>query len=213
MAPEVKKRLEDAFSKFSEYIHSVGYKGKSGPISVDIRSEMPTGAIAYYDSQKRMLVIDSKHADDLTNLYREYMHHVLYINGVPEDPKLKFLAYYGIETGLAWYFPCSFVDDPHPSANGWNLDQKRSFDEIRQDITSAMTDGTEVWGGVFWDLRKLLGGKTSDPLLFKAWSDYELKPEDVATDRGASFARKLIEADGKHRNEIKALFDQRGLKL
>ena len=60
-------------------------------------------------------------------------------------------------------------------------------------------------------LRKLLGGKTSDQLLFKAWS--ELKPEDVATDRGASFARKLIEADGKHRNEIKALFDQRGLRL
>ena len=56
----------------------------------------------------------------------------------------------------------------------------------------------------------ILGSKAADQLLFTAWS--ELKPDDVVMEKGAAFARKLLERDSKHRAEIKALFDQRGLK-
>jgi len=74
-----------------------------------------------------------------------------------------------------------------------------------------MVVGTETWGSIFWQMRQLLGQVAADKLLFDAW--FALHPDDVQTDRGASFLRKLLEIDTAHQSQIKAIFAGRGLTL
>jgi hypothetical protein len=213
ISTEARGRLEDAFAKFQDYMKGLGYRSTTGSISIDIREKMEVGAIAYYEPEQRMMVIDSKYIDDSAVLYREYMHHVLYSSGMPKDPESILSTYYAIESGLAWYFPCSFIGDPNPSKNtvSWDLTKRRSFSEQGQDIGSAMFDGTEIWGGAFWEVRQILGKNTADKLLLDAW--FKLQPDEVKTDRGASFVRKLFDLDNAHQEQIRAVFVRRGLAL
>jgi hypothetical protein len=209
ISPEAKDRLETAFAKFQNYISGLGHQGTAGPISIDIREKMDLAMIGYYDPDKRMMVIDSKYISESAVVYREYMHHVLYPNGIPKESP----NYYAIESGLAWYFPCSFIDDPTPARNAssWDLTKKRKFTELRPEISSAMIDGTEIWGSAFWELRQILGQGAADKLLFDAW--FALNADEVKNDGGASFVRKLLGLDKSHESQIRAVFVQRGLSL
>jgi hypothetical protein len=212
ISAEARSRLETAFPKFQQYLRGLGYRGSADTISVDIREKMETGALAYYDPDKRMMVIDSKHADDPVILYREYAHRVLYSLGTPSDPDSTFGFYYAIESGLAWYLPCSFVNSPKPTtAVAWDLTKKRSFGELRPEIGSAMNNGTEIWGSAFWEMRVALGQDVVDKSLFDAW--FKLRPEEARSDQGVSFVRKLMDIDRTHQAQIRAIFTRRGLAL
>jgi hypothetical protein len=209
ISPEARNQIEAAFAKFQNYVRGLGHQGTAGPISIDVREKMEFPAIAYYDPGKRMMVIDSKYISELAVIYREYMHHVFYPNGIPE----RLPNYYAIESGLAWYFPCSFIGDPSPAKNAssWDLTRKRKFAEMRPEISSAMIDGTEIWGSAFWELRQILGQGAADKLLFDAW--FALGAGAVKNDDGAAFVRKLISLDMSHESQIRAVFVQRGLSL
>ncbi len=228
VSTELKRRLELAFGRFQQYLAALGYKSKSDQIAISIPERMDQpGALSYYDPDKKMMVIDSKYAADPDLLYREYMHHVLYSGrGMPNDPGMKLWTYYAIESGLATYFSCSFTDNPKStektaaliggSFHVWDLDNKRPFSELRPDVGAAIMDGTEIWGGAFWAMRKTLGKQVADKLLFDAW--FALKPDDVRSDKGATFVRKLIDLDktlagGEHQSEIREIFRSRGLTL
>jgi hypothetical protein len=211
VSEEIKSKLESALSKFQLYLRSLGYKGTIDVINIDIREKMEAGAIAYYEPDKRMMVIDSKYVEIPAIFYREYMHHVLYPGDVPTGA--EFWAYYGIESGLAWYFPCSFVDNPKPAphASDWDLTSKRKFTELQPNVGDAIIDGTEIWGSAFWEMRSTLGRDAADKLLFDAW--FNMPAGDITADGGASFVRKLLEIDKAHQSQIRAIFAGRGLKL
>ena len=210
ISPEAKKQLETTFAEFQNYITGLGPQGAAGPVSVDVRDKMDVpGMISYYDSDKRMMVIDSKYISDSTVIFREYMHHVLYPRKIPDNAPY----YYAIESGLGWYLPCSFIGDPNPAkgVTAWDLTKKRQFAEMRSDAGSALMVGTEIWGGAFWELRQRLGQSTTDKLLFAAW--FAIGADDVKADRGASFVRKLLELGKPHEADIRAVFTQRGFPL
>jgi uncharacterized membrane-anchored protein YhcB (DUF1043 family) len=213
ISAEAKSRLQAAFTKFQDYLKSLGYRRTTGSLNIDIREKMEIGAIAYYDPDKRMMVIDSKYITDSAVVYREYMHHVLYSSGMPRDPGSVLVNYYALESGLAWYFPCSFIGSPNPSpsAAGWDLTKKRAFSELRPDVSSAIVDGTEIWGSAFWELRQVLGQNAADKLLFETW--FKVQAEETKSERGASFVRKLYEIDKAHEAQIRPIFVQRGLAL
>ncbi|MDN0075101.1 zinc ribbon domain-containing protein [Crenobacter sp. SG2303] len=220
LTPEVRRRLEAAFGKFQLYLQNLGYQAKGGDVQLDIRETMTSGAISYYDPAGRKLVIDKKYSSVPDVLFREYMHAVLYSKGgVPSDPEGKLWAYYGIESGLATYFPCSFNNNPRfaqiNAAATWNLSKHRSFNELRAGIGFAMADGAEIWGGAFWEMRELLGQATADKLLFDAW--FRLRAEEVGNDRGAAFVRQLLEVDratgSTHRAQIINIFAGRQLTI
>ena len=208
ISSEARGRLETSFAKFQDYVNGLGYRSTTGLLNIDVRERMATDNFAYYDPDKRMMVIDSKYISDLPVVYREYMHHVLY----SLEPRIEYgSTHYAIESGLAWYFPCSFVDNPNPSpaSKPWDLEKQRSFNEMDPDRDSAFFAGTEIWGSAFWELRKVLGKGPADKLLFDAW--FKLRPEEVKTDRGVNFVRKLLDLDKTHETEIRAVFAQRGL--
>lgn len=212
ISAEARSNLEASFAKYQNYVKGLGYRGMTGSLSFDIRDKMEVGAIAYYDPDKRMMVIDAKHVGDPAVVSREYMHHVLYSSGMPSDPDSVLTDYYAIESGLAWYFPCSYLGNPNPSpASSWDLAKKRQFSEMRPTVSSAMIDGTQIWGSAFWELRTVLGQSVADKLLFEAW--FKLKPEDVKAGNRASFVRKLLELAPAHEAQIRAAFTQRGLSL
>jgi uncharacterized membrane-anchored protein YhcB (DUF1043 family) len=211
ISTEARARLEGAFIKFQDYLKGLGYRGTTGSLGIDIRERMEVAMISYYDADKRMTVIDSKYITDTAVVYREYMHHVLFSPGMPKDPES--IYYYALESALAWYFPCSFIGDPRPAthATAWDLSKKRPFSELRPDFGSALVDGTEIWGSAFWELRQVLGQSAADKLLFETW--FKLQAQETKADRGASFVRKLYEADKLHEAQIRAVFVQRGLAL
>jgi hypothetical protein len=226
LTPKIKRQLESAFYKFQTYLQQLGFQPKGGTVDIDVPEKMiEPGALAYYDSDSHRMVIDRKYASDPDLLYREYMHHVLYSGDLPEDAKGTLWPYYAIESGLATYFACSFNNNPRSAektaslAGGdfkiWDLSTERKFSEIQPNVGSAMTDGTEIWGGAFWEIRQLLGQTAADRLLFKTW--FAVRPGDVRKDRGASFVKKLLELNqteerGKHADQIRAVFEKRGWK-
>jgi hypothetical protein len=209
ISPEAKGRIEATFAKFQNYIKGLGHQGTGEPISIDVREKMDQAMISYYIPDKRMMVIDSKYISEEAIVYREYMHLVLYPNGIPKEDPL----HYAIESGLAWYFPCSFIGDPKPArtVTSWDLTKKRRFAEMRSEFGSALVDGTEIWGSAFWELRQILGQSAADKLLFDAW--FAFGADEVRNDGGASFVRKLFSLDKPHEAQIRAVFVQRGLSL
>lgn len=211
VTPELKNHLELSLRKFQQYLHTLGYQGTDERIEIDLPDKIENGILAYYDPNKKRMVIDSKIASNVSVLYREYMHHVLYPDGLPKDPGLKLWSYYAIESALAWYLPCSFLDNPQQEVSPWDITKKRSFTELRPDLNSAQRDGTEIWGGAFWEMRQSLGQVTADKLLLKTW--FQLKPEEVRADRGVSFVRKLMDADEANQEKIRGIFNGRGLLL
>ena len=79
-----------------------------------------------------------------------------------------------------------------------------------------MSDGAQIWGGAFWDLRQKLGRDAADRLLYRTW--FALEATDVQSNDPKRFLHKLLETDGqepgaKHADEIKAVFKERGMEL
>jgi hypothetical protein len=205
----IELRLEDAFAGFQDYVKSLGYRSGAGTFDVDVREKMPAGKPAYYDPDRRKLVVGREYVTDVIILYRAYMLQVLSSSG----PDISLLDYSAIYSGLATYFSCSFVDNPRPNPDTtiWDLAKKRPFTELKPTDDSVLIDGTEIWGSAFWELRTILGKNVADKILIDAW--FNLHAEKVRADRGASFVRKLFDLDKTHEAQIRAVFVQRGLSL
>jgi hypothetical protein len=220
---ELRRRLELAFQKFQLYLRGLGYPAAGDNIFIDVKERMEElGSIAYYDADRKAMVIDAKYVSDLDNLYREYMHHVLYSKGLPSDIELQYST---IESALATYFPCSYTGkakfgEKSAAIGGkefkiWDLSKLREFKKLPNDML-ALIEGVEVWGGAFWEIRNEMGAQGLDKLLFQAW--VALKPEDVRGDKGVSFVRKLLELEqastgGRYQRQISIAFSRRGMTL
>jgi cell division protein FtsB len=208
ISKETKLRLEDAFSRFRDYVKNLGYRSAAGStFGVDVREQMSGGSPAYYDPDKRKLIIGKEYVGDFTILDRAYMLQVL----SSSSPDLNLIDYSAIYSGLATYFSYSFADNPRPNPDSWDLTKKRPFIDLKSTDNSVLSDGTEIWGSAFWELRTILGQNVADKLLLDAW--FGLHAEQVRADRGASFVRKLMDLDKAHEAEIRGVFAQRGLSL
>jgi hypothetical protein len=85
-----------------------------------------------------------------------------------------------IESGLADYFACSFLDQSklgEKAAKVWGmgpyirtLDNHRTFGEFSALPRDRMNyAGAEIWGGLFWSLRSQVGHAEADKILAAAW--------------------------------------------
>lgn len=211
--PALNQRLSQAFGDFAGYLHTFGYSPNAGRINIDIRNELDQpGTIAYYNFKTNTMEIDQKYANDPANMYREYMHHVLYQgdrgNNINDSHGWMYSA---IESGLAAYFPCSFLNNPRALAPwdlGLNLHQLPDI----TDEGGAMRVGTELWGSAFWEMRSLLGAAQTNKLLYATW--LQLRPGDADTVQAAVFVRKLLDqVDATQRARLRAIFASRGVVL
>jgi hypothetical protein len=217
LPPEIKGQLESSFYQFQTYLRNLGYQPPDGQVEIDVPEKIMPGTVVFYDEKRHRMVINSEYVSNPSVLYHGYMIHVLYSKGgIPNDPGSKLWAYYAIASGLATYFSCSFNNNPQSMDGSGTLANKRRFNELKPDVSSAMSDGPEIWGGAFWDIRQRLDQSLADRLLFKAW--FLFRPDEARTDRGAKFVKKLLEmdqalGDGKHREQLRSIFEVRGLTL
>jgi hypothetical protein len=219
--PRQNAGYSSALDRYSTYLKTIGYAPRGGEVLVEIQPDMATkqGTEAFYDTRRRTMVIDTKHADDHSYLYREYMHHVLY----QDDSKLKkftykdnddIYIYYVIESALASYFPASFQGDP--AATGAYTDLSKDTASPFSSIPVGMGGrgaGTRVWGGALWQVRQELGDSlAADRLIYRAW--LKLNPAETRGSRGEVFAKHIIDAVplGK-RAAVRQIFANRGLRL
>ena len=149
---------------------------------------------AYYTNNR--VVIDRRIAEDPWVALREYNHHILI--GAKNFAWLGPAG--GLESGLADYFACSFLDSPNvgeKSAKFFgnrpfirSLQNRRTFVELQRTTTPQVAG--EVWGGFFWDLREKLGSAEADALIALTWLSFTIPDEE---DRIASaFLDTLLKA-------------------
>ena len=226
--PDLKKRLEDTLREYQKFFKGLGFKPASDHVFVDVSANPVPGAISYYDPATHTLIIDKTYANDTDMLLREYSHHVLYSGPDVKIPTnvMETWAFIAIESGLANYFACSFKDSPSfgeataailkmPS-NSWSLKNQRRITELKQNDYSILSDGGQIWGGAFWDLREDLGKDVADKLLYEAW--FALSSSDAKSNDPKIFVNKILDADrtleaAKHQERIRTAFKNRGLSL
>jgi hypothetical protein len=174
--------LEESLSRYFKYLDGVGFPSSPASVSVVISSDLNN---AYYDGTR--IVIDQKMADDQSVALREYSHHIL-IKKAGAAWEGHFAA---IESGLADYFTCSFLNNPKLGEKAVKLydpkaqfirsmDNKRTYLDL-PDIKDMQFRyvGAEVWGGLFWLMRDRLGAAAADRLIASVWLGLELPKDDL----------------------------------
>jgi hypothetical protein len=220
--PAQERTLSDALAQFVDYLRSLG---------VDLREDLPSIRIddenettAFYDGGSNQITLGSSFADDADVALRQYSNAVL---ASLSNANTTYGAG-AVQSGMAYYLPCSFNERPlygiraasrvrqygfHEPALA-NLENTLSFAQVQADRDLSALVGGAVWGGVFWEIRGLLGKESADLLLLDVWRSVDSFSEDLAT---TEFARPLLERVrnefSDHVDAVYALFERRGLNL
>lgn len=183
LTESMQQSLQDTLTRYFGYLDRIGFPKPSAAVTVSI--EAMDSPNAYYVNNR--IVIDQRIAEDPSVALREYNHHIL--------TTTKNRAWVGpfaaLESGLADYFACSFLNNP-------NLGEKvaRLFDPKRPFIRSLKNNrtyadlpkarewevpqvGGEVWGGFFWDIRERLGTSDADALVASTWLSFTVPGNDA----------------------------------
>jgi hypothetical protein len=120
---------------------------------------------------------------------------------------------------LADYLPCSYRDDPElgrevaaylRSRGGFDKMAIRNLEsEIRLidlDAPHIVQVAGEVWGGAFWEIRKLIGKDAADRLLLNAWAEVP-----TGGDTEPLFVHRVIGMAGAQKQAVLAAFTRRSL--
>jgi hypothetical protein len=225
LTPALKQSLNQSLKDYYDYLKTVGLSLTIRPPTVVIDAK---DVNAYYvPAPKNRIVIHPDLAPYPDAPLREFTHHVLsslkpaWKKGAPDVA--------GLESGLADYLPSSFLDRSDFGRDIWPIFQRhipglptpsrdvnnqRSFSEISMNEDEHHKYGT-VWGGAYWELRRVLGRQTIDKLLLAAWSEFDLA---ASADDITVFPRELLHQDavleaGTHSPKIRDVFQSRGLTL
>jgi hypothetical protein len=212
------------FNDYYVYLKGVGFVLELAPPTFSV-DENKNDLEAYYDPAKNEIVVSAALAETDAAL-REFTHHVL--RSLQPDAFQRRDSS-GLESGLADYFPASFLNDsdymrqillvfqgqyPGISGSSRSLENHRSFTELQIGRTEEH-DAGNVWAGAFWELRQTLGQPTFDKLLLAAWKNVDVAK--TAADLKA-FPAELLAQDraaqgGRDESRIREVFRRRGLKL
>ena len=223
LTPDLQAHLQSAFEAFQAYLIHLGYKSTAEKVTIHVDPALKDNV--YYDNQR--IVLGAPLARDTDAFFREYTHHAL-LSGVDyaalsEDQR-------AVESGLADYFPCSFNHDPLFGEKSIHLFRKypgmakkkaiRVLNNHRKFTEAAAQRGHhdvgEIWGGVLWELRGILGIEAADQMAFSAWE--AMLPIEKAGNFKLTFAKQLTQearklTDGDQSSEVVEVLKRRGLKV
>jgi hypothetical protein len=191
LTQDLKEQIETSLNDFQRYLSSLGFGGDAGIVSVEITPgtmvERKEGSgVALWLPETRSMAVASAFATDRPSVLRQLAHRYLL-------PRVDtaWANYWAIESGLATYFACSFAGDPVMGGKAsdagkrifppQDLRKQRKLSEINLgDWGSVQNDGSEVWGGAFWQIRELAGQPQADKVVALAWRDLLLqRPENA----------------------------------
>jgi hypothetical protein len=183
LSEDLQKKLDKILQDYIAYLDRLGFPAGE---RVRVKIEQTSTPNAYYVDN--MIVIDPKLSGDMSVALREYNHHIL-TSKLSEEWKDHFGA---IESGVADYLACSFLDNPKLGAGAAKtlnlktpyirlLENNRKFGELGAIKDKAMTpyEGAGVWGGAFWAIRSALGRDAADSIISAAWIATKWPLEDA----------------------------------
>jgi F0F1-type ATP synthase membrane subunit b/b' len=201
---------------FQEYMGRLGFKLRNtAPMLVDTAETIPGEGIASFDDDKNTMLLKSESAGDLELVLEAYAEHVL--RSQANFTKLNYdwkagLPFFAAYRGMGAYLTCSFLGDPKVSYRGVTL----SGNTQKLSQIGYEEDGIKFWGGLFWDIRRILTQLVADKLVVSVWISMEL-PQNAAEFPNL-FAKRLLDAyksssDGKDFEQINAIFQTRGFRV
>lgn len=233
LTPPREKQLADALKSFEGYVRGIGLPvtGEKIMISISPGSEAADddapGWLSRYNDADKTIVTASDYADDSSVVLREYAYHSLWDAVRQKRFVQRSAALRAIGSGLAAYLPCSFSDRREIGSKAaaiareglpslFNMLDRRPVGDIHlDDQYSIQMDAGSIWGSVFWQMREELSKDIADRLLVIAWKNVS---EPAKGQQGfRTFLDAVLKADleiesGKHVDEIRRIFNQRGIK-
>lgn len=220
VSDDVKKRVLGALNEYQVYLRGLGWNAQPGEsaltLQVDDRKNPDT--YAHYIPETKTMVVGAAYVSEVDLALREFTHHVL-LQANPASSLSKRdddlgHPWWFLESGLAFYFPCGFKNEPHfapglpEKVEGTDLTTRKKFADFRATDQNYMRIAG-VWGATLWDLREQIGGKEIDQLALAAWSSFRPRNKDFPK----AFGRHLIELAPDHAAIIKDAFAERGITL
>jgi hypothetical protein len=179
----MQQSLQDTLTRYFGYLDRIGFPKPDAAVTVSI--EAMDAPNAYYVNNR--IVIDRRMADDPSVALRVYNHHIL--TAAKNRRRVGPLA--ALESGLADYFACSFLNNPNlgeQAARRYDpkspfirsLKNRRTYTDLPK-VTEGefVYVGGEVWGGFFWDLREKLGTSDADALVASTWLSFTVPGNDA----------------------------------
>jgi hypothetical protein len=241
LAPTMSDRLRQKLAPFRQYLGALGLNGSGDDIPFFHGGPQADDNIAYLPTDPKIIIgsaflQNKQFLDAPDSVAREFAHHVLFKSlenaGTSERP---FLTQWTIslESGLADYFVASWLNNPSPyqaikvvltergllnSDKFRELKNDRSLKDLPELPEFETVIASEIWGGLFWELREQLGQPVADKLLADLWKS--IRPQEINENplTTASLIRgKLLELaepidNGKHIDSIRMVFQNRGLR-
>jgi hypothetical protein len=174
------ENLQRAVAGFIPYMTAIGFRNlddnvtvnlysKTSPLPGDLSAESDTMNAFYRDGT---LNIHFALSGDMSVLLREYTHHALSKTVAPDMA----IGNSEVESGLADYFPASFLNSPLlgdglgklfnlPTTYIRRLDNDRLYTSVEDEPHAR----GEVWGGALWACRQALGQAAVDKAPVNAW--------------------------------------------
>ena len=174
--PDQEELIKAELTRFHSYLTGLGFQTPTDSPAVRVKPNIDT---ALFDPHTNTVLIDSKLVEDRDTLYHVYMHHVS-ISSAPKRPETWTTLSVTLQDALADYFACSYQGDPvfgkhYASVFGVeqgflrDLANSYTFKKSRDDAVPPKRG--EVWGGLFWDIRSLVGKDKADRMLAEAWME------------------------------------------
>jgi hypothetical protein len=216
-APSETAAMETALRGFCDYLEQVGFALPEDEVSIGFEDVDN----AYYDVEKKRVIIGTPLRAEPFAAYREYMHHVLM--EFQSAPPFANHGAISIESGLADYFPASFMGTPLLGAIGARamklgqpylrtLTKSEGFANLTKDV---WFNNGQIWGSLFWDIRDALGQADADRLLLNAWTGVEWP--GTASRSPAAFLKTMLTLAGRLGEDkaapVKARLRKRGFPV
>jgi|HubBroStandDraft_6_1064221.scaffolds.fasta_scaffold183739_2 F0F1-type ATP synthase membrane subunit b/b' len=236
LLPETQAAAEKQIRNFRSYLQSLGYHPPAAELKVVVDPNVTDNA--YYDGQKMVIAPKLVAMPDV--IYRDYSQRMLKETN-PGSWTADGWKVRAIFSGLSDYFPCSYQGNPkfgvqyakefpatltpEQRSRGLlrDLTNKRLFVKDSADVMEQEEHGAgEVWGGMFWNMRTILGCKlesagcsTADTLLFQTWTSLDVNPVaniDVRFAQGV--VQNIRQSLGQDKaDKVRDAYEQRGLAL
>lgn len=214
-----KAEIEAELTRYQEYLRDLGFATVQEKVNVNIT----TADLAFYEGgDKTMMTLGKNIARDENIVLREYSHHILGRQIFTEGDQYS-NGYRAIESGLASYFACSHTGN---SVSTWRgatdtilIDLENDDQVSALDFENVSNMGARVWGGIFWQIRKLLGKDPADRLLFQTFTSIgKFHGSGQMTPAYQDFVKKLLETDRtlsgeENQKQIRSILQRRGLTL
>ena len=195
LTESIEQSLQDTLTRYFGYLDRIGFPKPSNAVKVSIEAmESPN---AYYLNNR--IVIDRRMAEDASVALREYNHHVL----ITTKNRISGGAFGALESGLADYFACSFLNTPNVGEKLGklfnlktpfirSLENNKTYTDFPRGGAEEIYQGGAVWGGFFWDLREQLGTSEADALIASTWLSFTVPDNDAQIP--SAFIEALLKA-------------------